>query len=77
MNDEGDIKRIDRLVEFNDEFWILDYKISSNHSSSPGPASRRQYKEQLTQYRDDLLRIKKMKPIRIGVVLSTGELLEF
>jgi hypothetical protein len=37
---------------------------------------RRQYKSQLVQYRDDLVNIGVGKPIRIGVVLSGGELIE-
>jgi ATP-dependent helicase/nuclease subunit A len=77
VNDDGDIKRIDRLIEFENEIWILDYKISSDSSLTQNPDTRRQYKKQLTQYRDDLLRIKNTKPIRIGVVLSNGDLLEF
>ncbi|MDA0237123.1 MAG: UvrD-helicase domain-containing protein [Proteobacteria bacterium] len=77
VNNDGNIKRIDRLVEFDDELWILDYKISSDQSVHPNHDIQSQYKKQLTQYRDDLLQIKKMKPIRIGVVLSSGELVEF
>jgi ATP-dependent helicase/nuclease subunit A len=76
VNRNGDIRRIDRLVEFDEEIWIVDYKISLNQDSKPNAALLRQYKSQLVQYRDDLANIRVDKPIRIGVVLSSGELIE-
>ncbi len=27
INAKGALKRIDRLVEFDDEVWVLDYKL--------------------------------------------------
>ncbi|MBT7426526.1 MAG: hypothetical protein HN781_01120, partial [Betaproteobacteria bacterium] len=76
VNGSGDMRRIDRLVEFDEEIWIVDYKISLDHHSKPSSEMRRQYKSQLVQYRDDLVNIGVGKPIRIGVVLSGGELIE-
>ena len=76
VNRSGDMRRIDRLVEFDEEIWIVDYKISLDHHSKPSSEMRRQYKSQLVQYRDDLVNIGVGKPIRIGVVLSGGELIE-
>ena len=76
VNRNGDIRRIDRLVEFDEEIWIVDYKISLNQDSKPNAALLRQYKNQLVQYRDDLANIRVDKPIRIGVVLNSGKLIE-
>ena len=76
INRSCDIRRIDRLIEFDDEIWILDYKISLDPDSKPSSEMLYQYKSQLVQYRDDFVKIRKDKPIRIGVVLIGGELIE-
>ena len=76
VNRSGDIRRIDRLVEFDKEIWIVDYKISLDQESKPSSQMRRQYTSQLVQYRDDLAKMRADKPIRVGVVLSSGVLIE-
>ena len=76
VNIRGDVKRIDRLVHFNEEIWVLDYKISLNESSSLNASKRSQYKQQLTEYKSDLQAMKIIKPIKMGVVLSSGDLIE-
>ena len=76
VNIRGDVKRIDRLVHFNEEIWVLDYKISLNESSSLNASKRSQYKQQLTEYKSDLQAMKIIKPIRMGIVLSSGDLIE-
>jgi len=30
MSMRGELRRIDRLVEFDDEVWVLDYKSGNN-----------------------------------------------
>ena len=44
VNARGEIRRIDRLVEFGDKVWVLDYKLGE--SSNPAP-----YRAQLAEYR--------------------------
>ncbi len=39
VNASGDLKRIDRLVEFDDEVWVLDYKLGD--AKSPRVIARR------------------------------------
>jgi ATP-dependent helicase/nuclease subunit A len=76
VNIRGDVKRIDRLVHFNEEIWVLDYKISLNESSLLNASKRSQYKQQLAEYKSDLQAMKIIKPIRMGIVLSSGDLIE-
>lgn len=76
INKSGNVRRIDRLVEFDKEIWIIDYKISLDQNSKPSYEMQRQYTSQLVQYRDDLAKMRADKPIHIGVVLSSGELIE-
>jgi ATP-dependent helicase/nuclease subunit A len=76
VNIRGDVKRIDRLVHFNEEIWVLDYKISLNESSLLNTSKRSQYKQQLAEYKSDLQAMKIIKPIRMGIVLSSGDLIE-
>jgi len=68
MDGNGDIRRIDRLVEFDDCVWILDYK------SGAGAASA--YAVQLNEYRSAAHALYPTKQIRCGVVFKDGRLEE-
>jgi ATP-dependent helicase/nuclease subunit A len=64
-----DLKRIDRLVEFDDEVWILDYKS--------GADERAAWRVQLANYRTILKPLFAQKKLRTAVVLADGSLEEF
>src|SRR3989338_5964993 len=44
VNAQGELKRIDRLVEFDDEVWVLDYKLGDSEDAS-------RYRAQMQKYR--------------------------
>ena len=67
VSSSGEIRRIDRLVEFADEIWILDYKTGEMRSS---------YRDQLEEYRIAMRSVFD-KPVRCGLVFTDGSLLEF
>ena len=43
VNSSGELKRIDRLVEFDDEVWVLDYKLGDSENASRHHAQMREY----------------------------------
>ena len=43
VNATGELKRIDRLVEFDDEVWVLDYKLGGSEDPSRHGAQMREY----------------------------------
>ncbi|MBI3903064.1 MAG: UvrD-helicase domain-containing protein [Nitrosomonadales bacterium] len=59
----GELKRIDRLVEFDNEVWVLDYKTGE----SADPA-------QLMEYRDAMRAIYAGKEVRCALLFMDGTL---
>lgn len=68
IDPQGQLKRIDRLVEYDEEIWILDYK------SSYTMTSEHDYYEQLRHYRRAMAEIYPDKPIYCALILGNGEL---
>jgi ATP-dependent helicase/nuclease subunit A len=68
-NDNGDAKleRIDRLVEFETEVWVLDYKSSER-------ANADQHREQIVAYCDAVRDLYPGKSVRGAVIDGTGGL---
>jgi ATP-dependent helicase/nuclease subunit A len=69
VNARGEIRRIDRLVEFDDEVWVLDYKLSE--SGDPAP-----YRAQLAEYRTAMQSVYAGKKVRCALLFAGGELSE-
>ncbi|BCG49769.1 UvrD-helicase domain-containing protein [Candidatus Profftella armatura (Diaphorina cf. continua)] len=62
--------RLDRVVEFNDEIWIIEYKLNLFKSEE------KIYRIQLKKYRNSLKTIWMKKKIRVAFITSDGNLLE-
>lgn len=69
VNARGEIRRIDRLVEFGDEVWVLDYKTSE--TADPAP-----YRTQMQEYRDAMQSVYTGKKIRCALLFADGMLSE-
>jgi ATP-dependent helicase/nuclease subunit A len=69
VNARGELKRIDRLVEFDDEVWVLDYKAGA--SADPAP-----YRAQLAEYRSAMQTVYVGKKVRCAVLFADGALSE-
>jgi ATP-dependent helicase/nuclease subunit A len=70
IDGDGAVLRIDRLVEFDDECWVLDYKWQLPAEALPG------YREQLRRYAQVLLRAGLRKPVRLLLIGADGASLE-
>lgn len=66
---QGGVKRIDRLVEFDDEVWVLDYKTGE----AANPAK---YREQMAEYRAAMQAVYRGKTVRCALLFGDGILCE-
>ncbi len=69
VNAAGQLKRIDRLVEFDAEVWVLDYKTGTSAEAGVHAA-------QLHEYRDAMRAVYSGKAVRCGVIFVDGKLTE-
>ena len=69
VNAKGELKRIDRLVEFDDEVWVLDYKTGADKDPAP-------YRAQLAEYRAAMQAVYVSKKVRCALVFADGVLSE-
>ncbi len=70
VDDAGNMRRIDRLVEFDDAYWVLDYKTGD----VPGDAVLlAAHDAQLAAYRDAISRMYPHKPVRALLIFANGE----
>ncbi len=69
INAAGELKRIDRLVEFDDEVWVLDYKIGDG-------AEAERYRAQMDEYRNAMQTLFADKKVRSALLFSGGVLCE-
>ncbi len=66
----GEVRRIDRLVEFADEVWILDYKTGEQITADSLARRAAPHRAQLRLYRDALRPVYFPKPVRCAIVFA-------
>jgi ATP-dependent helicase/nuclease subunit A len=64
----GELRRIDRLVEFADEIWVLDYKTGD------APDALGRHRVQLDVYRQAMATLAAGKTVRAALILAGGHL---
>jgi ATP-dependent helicase/nuclease subunit A len=69
VNASGGLRRIDRLVEFASEVWVLDYKTGENTDAQS-------FSAQLEEYRAAMRAVYPDKRVRCGVIFADGKLTE-
>ncbi len=69
VNKAGQLRRIDRLVEFEDEVWVLDYKTGVN-------TDLQSHKAQLEEYRVAMQGVHPHKAVRCALIFVDGKLVE-
>ena len=69
VNARGELRRIDRLVEFDDEVWVLDYKTGDQ-------AQPARYRAQMQEYRAAMQTVYAGKKVRCAVLSADGTLIE-
>jgi ATP-dependent helicase/nuclease subunit A len=86
INAKGELKRIDRLVEFGDEVWVLDYKLSVPKVGNPLSAEAdaelthsediARYRAQMKEYQAAMQAVYAGKKVRCALVFVNGVLSE-
>ena len=69
VNAQGELKRIDRLVEFDDEVWVLDYKLGESTDAS-------RHHAQMQEYKDAMQSVYSDKNVRCALLFGDGSLSE-
>jgi ATP-dependent helicase/nuclease subunit A len=69
INAEGELKRIDRLVEFDGEVWVLDYKLGVSEDAA-------RYRAQMQEYRAAMQTVYAGRTVRCALVFADGVLSE-
>ena len=69
IDSSGKLKRIDRLVEFINEVWVLDYKLSESDESD-------RYKSQMEEYRTAMQTVYSGKTVHCALIFVNGTLKE-
>ena len=69
VNTTGELKRIDRLVEFDKEVWVLDYKLGDSEDAS-------RYRVQMQEYRDSMQTVYADRTVRCALIFGDGQCLE-
>ncbi|MGB8517126.1 MAG: 3'-5' exonuclease, partial [Gallionella sp.] len=69
VNAQGELKRIDRLVEFDDEVWVLDYKLGDSENIARHQAQMREYQTAMQSVYAD-------KKVRCALLFADGVISE-
>jgi ATP-dependent helicase/nuclease subunit A len=69
VNESGELKRIDRLVEFDEEVWVLDYKLGESEDVA-------RHRAQMQEYRASMQTVYAGKTVRCALVFADGVLSE-
>jgi len=67
VNAAGQLRRMDRLVEFAGEVWVLDYKTGERSANQAA---------QMAEYRAAMQAIHPGKVVRCALIFANGELSE-
>jgi ATP-dependent helicase/nuclease subunit A len=69
INAKGELKRIDRLVEFDDEVWVLDYKLGDSDDAA-------RYRTQMQEYRTAMQSVYAGKRVYCALLFADGTMTE-
>lgn len=72
----GELRRLDRIVEFDKEVWILDYKVADRVDETNASAHARVYEAQMREYYRAVQALYPEKQVRCGIVFAKGWFVE-
>ena len=75
LDEEGALQRLDRVVEFDDEIWVIDYKTGADSLRETDAVLQDRHRGQLVRYARLLARFYPAKPIRAALILADGRLI--
>jgi len=76
VSEDGELRRIDRVVEFAEDIWVLDYKTGDVADPDNLEAATRPYRAQLDEYRAAISKLMPGKPVKAALIFAGGLLFE-
>jgi ATP-dependent helicase/nuclease subunit A len=70
--EDGAVKRLDRLVEFADSVWVLDYKTREVADENDLPRAATPYRKQMREYRAAMEKVYPNKPVYCALIFKGG-----
>ena len=75
LDTQGNVQRIDRLVEFDDAIWVLDYKTGAADALLDAEGVKARHRVQLDIYTRAVVTLFPNKPVQTGIILNDGRLI--
>ncbi len=76
LDADGRVQRLDRVVEFDDAVWLIDYKTGEDSCGLPDAQLAERHRPQLNGYRSLLAGLYPGKPVHAALLLADGRLVD-
>ncbi|MCL5060471.1 MAG: UvrD-helicase domain-containing protein [Candidatus Thermoplasmatota archaeon] len=76
LDGSGRLQRLDRVVEFDDAVWLIDYKTGDDSRALSDAQLAERHRAQLAGYRSLLAELYAGKPVRAALLLADGRLIQ-
>jgi ATP-dependent helicase/nuclease subunit A len=76
LDADGRMQRLDRVVEFDDAVWLIDYKTGDDSRKLPDAQLAERHRPQLAGYRALLAALYPGRPLHAAVLLADGRLIQ-
>ena len=76
LDADGRLQRLDRVVEFDDAVWLIDYKTGDDSRALSDAQLVERHRAQLTGYRILLAELYAGKPVHAALLLADGRLVD-
>ena len=70
------MQRLDRVVEFDDAVWLIDYKTGGDSRSLSNEQLAERHRPQLAGYQTLLAALYPDKPVHAALLLADGRLVD-
>ncbi|MBU1395032.1 MAG: PD-(D/E)XK nuclease family protein, partial [Gammaproteobacteria bacterium] len=75
LDADGRLQRLDRVVEFDNAVWLIDYKTGGDSRTLPDALLVERHQPQLAGYRTLLAELYPDKPVHAALLLADGRLI--
>jgi ATP-dependent helicase/nuclease subunit A len=76
LDGSGHLQRLDRVVEFDDAVWLIDYKTGDDSRGLPDAHLAERHRAQLAGYQTLLADLYPDKPVHAALLLADGRLIQ-
>jgi ATP-dependent helicase/nuclease subunit A len=76
LDSSGRLQRLDRVVEFDDAIWLIDYKTGDDSRGVSDAQLVERHRAQLAGYRSLLAELHAGKPVHAALLLADGRLIQ-